>query len=130
MEETVVSENEENHRKITRRDFLKYTAGVAAAAGATSLLGNIPSFQPQVKSPAPIPLATAAANIEEVTIAQLQAMMAAGTLTSVSLVNMYIARITTLDQSGPTLNSIIQVNPDARKIAQQLDAERTAGHIR
>jgi amidase len=40
---------------------------------------------------------------------------------------MYLARITSLDQNGPRLNSILQLNPDAGTIAQQLDKERQAG---
>ncbi len=126
MVETTTTENEPA-RKVSRRDFLKYTAGVAAIAGATSLLPSIPGLTPQTTTPAPFTQDTASASIEEVTIAQLEAQFAAGTLTSVSLVNMYLARITALDQSGPRLNSILQLNPDAGTIAQQLDMQRQAG---
>jgi len=128
--ESATTETETTAKRLTRRDFLKYSAGVAAVAGATSLLGGIPSFPSQPSAPTLLPQASTASSVEEATIAQLQTMMTAGTLTSVSLVNMYLARITTLDQSGPTLNSIIQVNPDAKTIAQQLDAERATGHVR
>src|SRR5207245_4025945 len=60
---------------------------------------------------------------EEVTIAQLEAQYVAGTLNATSIVNMYETRISALDQSGPRLNSLLQVNPDASTIAQQLDAQ-------
>src|SRR5438093_10859736 len=53
--------------------------------------------------------------------------MIAGTLTSVSLINMYLSRITAIDASGPFLNSILQTNPDATSIASQLDSQRRAG---
>lgn len=36
---------------------------------------------------------------------------------------MYLSRISALDQSGPRLNSILQVNPDALSIAAQLDSQ-------
>ncbi|HZY95077.1 MAG TPA: twin-arginine translocation signal domain-containing protein [Candidatus Bathyarchaeia archaeon] len=37
---------------VSRRDFLKYSAGVAAvAAGATSLLGTIPSIASPLTTP-------------------------------------------------------------------------------
>jgi amidase len=103
---------------LDRRKFL----GLTAAAAAT----------PTVASLARISVARAApaAGIEEATIAQLQAAMAAGSESALSLVHKYQARITALDRNGPTLNSILEVNPDAERIAMQLDAERKAGNVR
>src|ERR1700737_3486346 len=49
----------------------------------------------------------------EATIAELQAEMASGKLTSRQLTQEYIARIIALDQNGPGVNSIIELNPDA-----------------
>ncbi len=62
--------------------------------------------------------------IEEATIADLQRAMESGELTSRSIVEMYIQRINTLDKSGPTLRSVLEVNPDALVIADALDQER------
>ena len=62
--------------------------------------------------------------LEEATIHDLQAAMEAGQVTSRQLTAMYIERIAALDQSGPMLRSIIEVNPDALDIAQGLDEER------
>jgi len=45
-------------------------------------------------------------------------------------VDMYLERIAALDQSGPEVNSVLEVNPAARKIAKALDKERKAGHVR
>ena len=56
--------------------------------------------------------------------------MTAGQVTSFSLVNAYLRRIANLDQAGPKVNSIIEVNPDAQAIAQKLDVERRAGRVR
>ena len=110
-------------RRVSRRDFLKYGAGVAAvAAGASGLLGKIPSL-PSLTTPTSIHQVPPDPGIEEVTIAQLEAQYAAGTLTATSVVNMYETRISALDQSGPRLNSLLQVNPDALTIAHQLDAQ-------
>ncbi len=50
--------------------------------------------------------------------------MTAGHLRAIDLVEYYIARIEALDQHGPRVNSILQLNPDARQIASQLDRER------
>ncbi len=65
----------------------------------------------------------------EATVAQLQAEMASGKLTSEQLTREYIARILALDQGGPGVNSIIQINPDALTIAKQMDALRRHGTV-
>ncbi len=65
----------------------------------------------------------------EWTVAQLQAAMAAGTLTSVQLTTEYIQRIAALDQSGPGVNAVIQLNPDALAMAQNADNLRAQGTI-
>src|SRR5690349_5030032 len=63
-------------------------------------------------------------SIEAATIAQLQAAMAGGTLTARRLVELYLERIAALDVNGPALHSVIETNPDALDIADQLDQER------
>jgi amidase len=65
----------------------------------------------------------------EETVAQLQAEMAAGTLTSVALTQEYIARIVGLDQSGPGVNAVIELNPDALTIARHADELRKHGIV-
>ncbi|PYQ01003.1 MAG: amidase, partial [Acidobacteria bacterium] len=53
----------------------------------------------------------------EATVADLQAQPAAGRLTSVDLTKFYLTRIKQLDEDGPGLNSIIELNPDALALA-------------
>ena len=65
----------------------------------------------------------------EATLAQLQAEMTSGKLTSKDLTNEYIARITALDQSNPGVNSIIELNPDALAMAENLDKLRKKGTV-
>ena len=68
----------------------------------------------------------------EATVAQLEAQMAAGTLTSEQLTQAYIQRIAKLDQAGPEglgVNAIIELNPDALAIARQMDALRRQGKV-
>lgn len=60
----------------------------------------------------------------EASIAELQAAMASGRLTSEELVKRYLERIEKLDENGPEVNSILELNPDALAIARALDAER------
>ena len=64
------------------------------------------------------------------TIATLQEGMRSGRWTARKLCELYLDRIDKLDRSGPTLRSVIEVNPDALAIADALDAERRAGNVR
>src|SRR5438093_2132087 len=68
-------------------------------------------------------------NLNEATVAQLQSMMASGQLTSVALTNYYIKRIIALDQNGPGVNSVIELNPDALAMAQNADTMRANGNV-
>jgi amidase len=74
--------------------------------------------------------AAPAFELDEATISSLQDAMAAGRYTSRRLVDLYLERIRALDQTGPTLRAVIELNPDARAIADRLDAERRAGRVR
>jgi amidase len=65
----------------------------------------------------------------EATVAQLQSMMQNGQLTSVELTNYYIKRIQMLDQNGPGVNSVIELNPDALAMAQNADDLRAKGKV-
>ena len=68
--------------------------------------------------------------VVELSIPDLQRAMAEGRTTSEQLVKDYLARIEAIDRSGPTLRSVIAVNPNALAEARALDAERRAGHVR
>jgi hypothetical protein len=62
--------------------------------------------------------------IEEATVADMQEAMQSGELTSVKLVLMYLERIAAFDKQGVSLNSVLEINPDALAIAESLDVER------
>ena len=68
-------------------------------------------------------------NLNELTVAKLQAMMASGDLSSVALTNFYIKRILQLDQAGPGVNSVIELNPDALAMAKAADDLRESGTV-
>jgi amidase len=68
-------------------------------------------------------------NHNEWTVQQLQAEMAAGKLTSYQLTKEYIQRILDLDQSGPGVNSVIELNPDALDQARDADMLRKEGIV-
>jgi amidase len=108
---------------ITRRAVLQLTA---AAAPALLGLGSLSTVQAQSRSQPPRVPQTVGPfpGLEEATIAGLQAAMQAGKLTARGLLEEYLSRIEAIDTRGPKLNSIIELNPDARTIADTLDAER------
>jgi len=68
--------------------------------------------------------------MEEQTIRQLQQQMTSGELTALALTQAYLQRIESFDRSGPRVNSVIEVNPEAEALADALDAERQAGRVR
>ena len=57
--------------------------------------------------------------LDEATIADLQAAMASGKLSARSLTEKYLARIEAIDQHGPAVNSVIEINPEALSIADR-----------
>jgi amidase len=68
--------------------------------------------------------------IEEMTLEQLHTYMEKGELTSFDLVKYYLLRIAKYDKSGPSINSVLEVNPEALFIARNMDAERKNGKVR
>ncbi|RPH54995.1 amidase, partial [bacterium] len=112
--------DDERKGEVSRRTFLRWGAIAGAGAPVAGLL-NAPAAA--VQDP-PGPLNEPAQELEEATIAELQAAMTRGGLNALGLVNMYLERIQALDQHGPEVFSVLQVNPDARRIARQLDRER------
>ena len=63
-------------------------------------------------------------DVTELTIEHIQERFDSGDLTAEQLVRVYVDRIERVDRSGPALNSIIEINPDALAIARALDGER------
>src|ERR1700688_623383 len=60
-------------------------------------------------------------NLETLTGAEAEEMLKDGQLTSVELVKAYLARIEALNKSGPGINAVTQINPDALKEAKKAD---------
>jgi len=73
---------------------------------------------------------TPALDVVELSLATARERMAAGTLTSRALTQAYLDRIAIVDDGGPQLNAVIELNPTALKDADALDAERKAGKVR
>jgi len=110
-----------------RRHFLQ--TSVLAGAGAAVLPTLEPAARAAGAPQAPQP-EIRAFELDEITIADLQAGMAAGTFSARSITEKYLARIEEIDKQGPALNSVIEVNPEALAIADALDKERKENHVR
>ena len=104
--------------KHNRREFFKIGAAGFAAA---SLAGNISGNVSNLRLHGPFP------ELVEATIADLQAKLKSGQLTSKKLVEMYLERIKHIDTKT---RSVIEINPDAIVIAEQLDRERKSKKLR
>jgi amidase len=68
--------------------------------------------------------------MQEWSIAELSRKMDAGELTARQLAEMYLSRIALVDEGEDGINSVIELNPDALVIAEELDAERKEGKVR
>ncbi|MEO6868254.1 MAG: amidase [Ginsengibacter sp.] len=71
-----------------------------------------------------------ATDLREATIYFLQDKIKNGELTSVAITKWYLKRINEIDKNGTHINSVIELNPDALKIAEKMDQERKEGKIR
>jgi amidase len=95
--------------------------------GILLLSALLPACQPATASE---PNQDEALDLEETTIAELQAKYESGALSAAIVVQYYLDRIAAIDQSGPVLNSVLNINPDALDIARRLDEERANGRVR
>ena len=68
--------------------------------------------------------------VEELTIPEIQSKFDSGELTAHSLTQNYLERIEALNEQGPAIRAVIEVNPDALAIAAARDQERRAGKTR
>lgn len=103
---------------MDRRDFVRLGVAAGAVAGAVGAAGSAQAAVPD------------AGGILDAGVREQQEAMAAGKLSSKTLVTRYLARIAAIDKAGPRLNAVIETNPDALKIAAELDRERAAGKLR
>ncbi|HTR47988.1 MAG TPA: amidase, partial [Verrucomicrobiae bacterium] len=101
----------------TRRGFLQSTLKIGAASLALPALASAAPEPPPQLEPF---------ELDELTISDLQNGMKSGKFTSRSLVEKYLGRIQQIDTQGPALNAVIELNPEARSIADTLDAERAS----
>jgi amidase len=102
---------------------------VAGAGSLTSASGCGPSTAPRADI-AQGSSGNAPFELHEATVDSLQEGMRAGRLTARRITELYLQRIEALNQRGPELRAVIDINPEALEIADRLDAERKAGTVR
>ena len=105
--------------RMNRRALIRYGAlgGAAVAAGPLAVPGS---------TPAPTPAAPLPFELDEASVADLQKRMGSGADSARSIAEKYIARIEALNQKGPELRAVLEMNPDALAIADGL-RRRTQG---
>ena len=116
---------------MDRRNFVR----LGTIAGAAALTGRPLEAAPLFSGQAEIEAKERAGaflkfELDEATTADLQLMMSSGRFSSREIVDQYLDRIEELDRKGPALHHVIEVNPDARSVAEGLDVERKAGRVR
>jgi len=111
---------------MNRRSFVRRSIAGAAGVAATSV-----SVRDRSEARKAAPHASPAAfELDELTIADLQAGISSGKYSAQSLTRKYLERIDDIDKRGPAINSVLELNPDAQSIAAEMDRERKAGRVR
>jgi amidase len=113
-----------NRRNFIKNASLSSIAGFSAFATLTNCARESPSTVNDISKPAQKFL------LEEITIDQLQQKMHSGEMSARSIAELYLKRIDEIDRGGFKLNSVIELNPDALAIADELDSERKKGKVR
>ncbi len=111
--------NKKQRTTESRRSFLKKSliGGIAATSFPSLTFAEKanPQILPEIR--------VQPTELDEITIAELSAGMKSGKYTARSITEHYIKRINEIDKNGPAINSVIEVNPDALIIADELDKE-------
>jgi len=113
---------------FSRRTFI----GLTAAGGAALLVGQFGCRNGDGDTGQDDEAGPAGDSFEfyEVTVAQLQAGMESGKWTSRQITDAHLARIEAIDRNGPMLRAVIETNPEAGAIADELDRERKEQGVR
>jgi amidase len=112
---------------MTIADFRFQIADQLAIAG---LLIALVACSPQPAAAPPAPQAKPSVDVVELSAIDARDRMAKGELTSEALTRAYLRRISDVDDGGPRLGSVIEVNPRAEDEARARDEERKAGKVR
>ncbi|MEO0971501.1 MAG: amidase [Pseudomonadota bacterium] len=106
---------------MQRRAFLRLAVANAVLGGTAPLL-SAPTLATKLTPPPIDALARA-------TLVDLRKWMYQGDHSCAAIVEGYLARIDTLDRSGPTLRAVLETNADIRQLAATCDRERREGVV-
>ncbi len=106
---------------MKRRSFLKNSLATGAVLSVNAFT------QPENVNAGPI---IEDFSLNETTIANLSKSYDNGTCSIVDVIKKYLDRIETIDKNGPSLNAVIEINPDALDFGKVLDNERKNGKSR
>jgi amidase len=115
-----IEESKNNHGNLSRRGFVK--SGLLGSIAAATLPAM--AFAKKAFGSSASHIADSSFKLEETGISELAEGMASGKYTARSIAEEYLNRIEDIDRDGPTLRSVIELNPDALEIADALDKER------
>ena len=119
---------------MERRDFIKNSSlAVPIVIGTITSAAVITSCNTPEEKQEPAKTPGNKADdfvLNEITIDGLQQKMQSGEYTSRSITQLYLDRIDAIDKKGPAINAVIEINPNALSIADEMDKERKAGKIR
>jgi len=113
---------------MQRRSFLK--SGSLAAVGLGVLSSSSCSIIVEESKQSQTAKPALDFELNEVTIQMLQSSMVDKSRSARSIAEQYLKRIAEVDKKGPQLNAVIELNPDALAIADEMDKERAAGKVR
>ncbi|KAA0991793.1 amidase [Dyadobacter aurulentus] len=108
---------------MKRRTFVNLASAAGIAAISMSFIECTPREQETEED-------KSRSALEEMTVAEMQKRMKEGKLTARKLTQFYLDQIKTIDENGPALKAVIELNPDALAIADAMDRDRKAGKIR
>lgn len=113
---------------MKRRNFIAQTT--IASASLASLLVSCNKDKKTTPPNAALDKPADDFELNELTIPLLQEKFLSGKYSAEQITLLYLGRIEAMDKNGPSLNAVIEINPDAISIAQAMDAERKAGKSR
>ncbi len=117
-------------RNMKRRSFFQSASMAMATVSLASLDGCRPRGNKLRQGVKGFGTVDDDFTLNEITVEALQQQMADGSETARSITERYLQRIEAIDQSGPVLNAVIEINPNALSIADELDRERAEGKLR
>jgi len=111
--------NKTSSHPTNRRAFLQASLLGGTVAATFPALGAAREISAVVRAPE-----VKSFELDEVTIGSLQDGMKSGKYTASAIAEKYLERIAEIDKQGPTVNSVLEINPDGVEIARSLDKER------